>query len=263
MTIYKIGNVDQSEMHPDGNIVWSFPEAYDKAQDGDVLEVLENVTVDLKSYQTKYPHDYYGSTDCSGIFGVFKDLVIKGNANSKIVGYFYAKKNSIIFNNVILDPAEYTNIFEESKCSFNNVTFLKTLHKKDETTNSGNVLLDGSLLLENSKAKIFDCKFNEDLSLGTTHGLSIKGGIADIADTNFYTRVFVYNNADVNFFRCRQYFFGEQYYDFVGQESKIYLENCGLSIPDNIAQGSFDNMFLIDCQFKIKKSVIAGSMQIR
>lgn len=71
MAIYRIDNVEHSGIGQYGEVIWNFPEAYNDAKDGDVLEIQSNVIVDLSSYQPYYLNNFVANNDCDLLFNWF------------------------------------------------------------------------------------------------------------------------------------------------------------------------------------------------
>lgn len=226
MAIYRIDNVERSGIGQYGEVVWNFPEAYNDAKDGDVLEIQNNVIVDLNSYQPYYSSNFVSSDQCSLLFYISKRITIKGGTGSGILGFFYVDNTSVVLKDISIGSQGFESIYHSSVCEFDNVSFIKT--SKDEY---------GSVDFQESTAKINNCYFNEDYSMGSTQGLVVDNSKLEISNTAFYARTNIMNNSEVSFSNCFQCASGQTLCDFVAINSAIELIDSTISTPENVEAG--------------------------
>lgn len=249
MAIYRIDNVERSGIGQYGEVIWNFPEAYNDAKDGDVLEIQSNVIVDLNSYQPYYSSNFVSNDECSLLFYISKRITIKGTTGSGILGFFYVDNTSVVLKDISIGSQGYESIYKSSVCEFDNVSFIKTT--KDEY---------GSVEFHESTAKINNCCFNKDYSMGSTEGLVVADSKLEISNTAFYARINIMNNAEVSFNNCAQCASGQTRCDFAGIDSTIELTNSTIFLPENIEAGDKYFVSLKNCKFNMIDTVIKGSM---
>ena len=126
MAIYRIDNVEHSGIGQYGEVIWNFPEAYNDAKDGDVLEIQSNVIVDLNSYQPYYSSNFVSNDQCSLLFYIGKRITIKGTTGSGILGFFYVDNTSVVLKDISIGSQGYESIYHSSVCEFDNVSFIKS-----------------------------------------------------------------------------------------------------------------------------------------
>lgn len=249
MAIYRIDNVERSGIGQYGEVIWNFPEAYNDAKDGDVLEIQNNVIVDLNSYQPYYSSNFVSNGECSLLFHISKRITIKGTTGSGILGFFYVDNTSVVLKDISIGSQGYKSIYEDSVCEFDNVSFIKTT--KDEY---------GSVEFQVSTAKINNCYFNEDYSMGSTQGLVAITSNLEISNTAFNARITIANYSEVSFSNCAQCASGQTWCDFVGANSTIELTNSTIFLPENVEAGDKYFVNLKECNFNMVNTVIKGSM---
>lgn len=251
MAIYRIDNVERSGIGQYGEVVWNFPEAYNDAKDGDVLEIQNNVIVDLNSYQPYYSSNFVSSDQCSLLFYISKRITIKGGTGSGILGFFYVDNTSVVLKDISIGSQGFESIYHSSVCEFDNVSFIKT--SKDEY---------GSVDFQESTAKINNCYFNEDYSMGSTQGLVVDNSKLEISNTAFYARTNIMNNSEVSFSNCFQCASGQTLCDFVAINSAIELIDSTISTPENVEAGDKYFVYLKQCKFNMLGTAIVGAMYI-
>ncbi|MFR0599856.1 hypothetical protein [Lactobacillus equicursoris] len=255
MAIYRIDNVERSGIGQYGKAIWNFPEAYNDAKDGDVLEIQSNVIVDLNSYQPYYSSNFVSNEQCSLLFYISKRITIKGTTGSGILGFFYVDNTSVVLKDISIGSQGYESIYHSSVCEFDNVSFIKT--SKDEY---------GSVEFQESTAKINNCWFNEDYSMGSTQGLVVDNSKLEISNTSFFARTNIMNNSEVSFNNCFQCASGQTWCDFVVNNSAIELTDSRICLPETLPEHveAGDKYFvnLKQCKFNMINTVIEGSMYI-
>lgn len=251
MAIYRIDNVERSGIGQYGEVIWNFPEAYNDAKDGDVLEIQNNVIVDLNSYQPYYSSNFVSNDQCSLLFYISKRITIKGTTGSGILGFFYVDNTSVVLKDISIGSQGYESIYKHSVCEFDNVSFIKT--SKD---------VYGSVEFHESTAKINNCCFNKDYSMGSTQGLAVDNSKLEISNTAFNARINIINNSEVSFSNCAQCASGQTWNDFVGTNLTIELTNSQIFLPENVEAGDKYFVSLKQCKFNMIGTVIEGSMYI-
>lgn len=251
MAIYRIDNVERSGIGQYGEVIWNFPEAYNDAKDGDVLEIQNNAIIDLNSYQPYYSSNFVSNDQCSLLFYISKRITIKGTTGSGILGFFCVDNTSVVLKDISIGSQGFESIYYSSVCEFDNVSFIKT--SKDEY---------GSVALRESTVKINNCYFNKDYSMGSTQGLAVDNSKLEISNTAFYARIGIMNNSEVSFNNCAQCASGQTWCDFVGINSAIELTNSQIFLPENVDAGDKYFVSLKNCKFNMIDTVIKGSMSI-
>ncbi|MFR0541077.1 hypothetical protein [Lactobacillus delbrueckii] len=251
MAIYRIDNVEHSGIGQYGEVIWNFPEAYNDAKDGDVLEIQSNVIVDLSSYQPYYLNNFVANNDCDLLFNLGKRITIKGTTGSGILGFFYADDTSVALKDIAIGSQGYGSLFVNSTFEFDNVSFIKTSE-------------DGSpsVELQGSTGRINNCFFNKDYSMGSTSGLSVVNSKLEVIDTVFNSRIFLMNNAETTFNNCVQFVSGNKECDFIGRESKVEFMNSAFLVPENTEVGDKYYVYLQNCKFSMVNTTIKGSLHI-
>lgn len=145
----------------------------------------------------------------------------------------------------------YESIYNSSVCELDSVSFIKT--SKDEY---------GSVEFQGSTAKINNCYFNRDYSMGSTQGLVVDNSKLEISNTAFNARINIMNNAEVSFSNCAQCASGQTWCDFVVLNSTIELTNSTIFLPENVEAGDKYFVNLRNCKFNMINTVINGSMNI-
>lgn len=251
MAIYRIDNVEHSGIGQYGEVIWNFPEAYNDAKDGDVLEIQSNVIVDLSSYQPYYPNNFVANNNCDLLFNLGKRITIKGTTDSGILGFFYGEDTSVALKDIAIGSQGYGSLFVNSTFEFDNVSFIKT-------SEDGNP----SVELQGSTGRINNCFFNKDYSMGSTEGLSVVNSKLEVIDTVFNSRIVLTNHADVTFNSCVQFVSGNNRCDFSGIESTVNFTKSTILEPENTEVGNKYFVYLEKCKFSMVDTVIKGSMYI-
>ena len=155
----------------------------------------------------------------------------------------------MVLKDISIGSQGYESIYNRSVCEFDNVSFIKTT--KDAY---------GSVEFQESTAKINNCCFNKDYSMGSTQGLAVDNSKLEISNTVFNARIDIMNNSEVSFSNCAQCASGQTWCDFVGANSTIELTNSTIFLPENVEAGDKYFVNLKECNFNMVNTVIKGSM---